>query len=165
MRQLALVRHAKSSWAEPALDDFDRPLNKRGNRDAPFMGRKLKELGIHFDVVVSSPAVRALATARMIASEIGYAEERIQTDERIYEAPWQRLLAVANDINDVYSCAALVGHNPGMSHFAAVLAGDGPGDMPTGAVVLLEFEVSGWPEVGPAMATLRAYEYPKKYKS
>jgi phosphohistidine phosphatase len=165
MRQLALVRHAKSSWENPALDDFDRPLNKRGNRNAPFMGRKLKELGIHFDVIVSSPAVRALATARMIATEIGYSEERIQTDERIYEASRHRLLDVVNDIDEAHSCAALVGHNPGISDFAAVLARNGPGDMPTCAVVLLEFEVSVWSEVGPAMATLRAYEYPKKYKS
>ena len=165
MRQLALIRHAKSSWDDPALDDFDRPLNKRGNRDAPFMGRKLKGLGIQFDLIVSSPAVRALATARMIATELRYAEERIQTDERIYEASWQCLLDVVNDIDDAYSYAALVGHNPGLSHFAAILAGNGPGDMPTCAVALLEFEVSGWSETGPAMASLRAYEYPKKYKS
>lgn len=165
MRQLALIRHAKSSWDEPALDDFDRPLNKRGNRDAPFMGQKLKELGAEFDVIITSPAARALATTRLIAAEIGYPEEKIQTDERIYEASWQRLLEVVNDVDDVNSRVALVGHNPGMSHFAAVLAGDGPGDMPTCAIVLLEFDVAGWSEVGPAMAILRSFEYPKKYQS
>lgn len=163
MRQLALVRHAKSSWDDPALDDFDRPLNKRGNRDAPFMGRKLKELGLQFDLIISSPAARAMATTRILATETGYADDRIEANERIYEAPWQRLLEVVNEIDDVYRRVALVGHNPGMSDLAAVLTGNGPGDMPTCAIVLLVFEVSAWSTVGPAMATVSAFEYPKKY--
>ncbi len=165
MRQLALIRHAKSSWKEPALHDFDRPLNKRGKRDAPFMGRKLKELRFEFDVIITSPAVRALATTRLIATEIDYPEEEIKTDKRIYEASWQSLLEVVNDVDDVNSRVAVVGHNPGMSHFAAVLTGDGPGDMPTCAIALLDFDVSGWSEIRPAMARLRAFEYPKKYRS
>lgn len=163
MRHLALIRHAKSSWDNLDLDDFDRPLNKRGYRDAPFMGKKLGERGIAFDVIISSPAARALATSRLIAAEIDYPEDRIQTDERIYEASWQGLMEVVNGIDDAHSRAAIVGHNPGMSHFAAVLAGDGPGDMPTCAIALLEFSISSWSEAGPAMGRLRSFEYPKKY--
>ena len=86
MKKLYLARHAKSSWKNPDLDDYDRPLNKRGIRDAPFIGKKLKEKNILPDLIISSPAIRAITTAKELAAQMGYPEENIILDENIYEA-------------------------------------------------------------------------------
>ncbi len=86
MKHLFLIRHAKSSWDHAELSDFDRPLNKRGKRDAPMMGRRLAKRGVNPDLILSSPAKRALKTARIIGSEIGSPKGDIHTDKRIYEA-------------------------------------------------------------------------------
>ena len=85
MKTLYLVRHAKSSWKYPNLDDFERPLNKRGRKNAPFMGKVLKELKVSPDLIISSPANRAAMTARIIAGKINYPLENILYSETIYE--------------------------------------------------------------------------------
>ena len=94
MKTLTLVRHAKSSWKDTSLADRDRPLNKRGKRDAPEMGRRLTAAGVRPSLIVSSPAVRAWTTAKIIANEIGYPREFLQRDSALY-------LASVNGILDV----------------------------------------------------------------
>ena len=87
MLQLTLIRHAKSSWKDTTLKDFERPLNKRGRHNAPLMGRVIQDSGLSFDRMVSSPAERAITTARLIAAQLGYPEQQIQTlDEQ--ELTW-----------------------------------------------------------------------------
>ncbi|MFM7274917.1 MAG: SixA phosphatase family protein, partial [Gammaproteobacteria bacterium] len=94
MKRLILCRHAKSSWADPGMADIDRPLNDRGKRDAPEMGRRLRERGVAPDLVVSSGARRARATARRIAAELGIDGDAVTIVERLYEASVATWLAV-----------------------------------------------------------------------
>src|SRR5689334_19829677 len=116
MKTLYVMRHAKSSWAQMDLDDFDRPLNDRGLKTAPFMGTVMRENGYMPDVIISSPAVRASSTARLVKAAANIASE-LQFDKRIYEASSQSLNEVAASIDDKYNSAMLVGHNPGIEGF------------------------------------------------
>jgi phosphohistidine phosphatase len=112
MKTLYLVRHAKSSWKYPNLDDFERPLNKRGRKNAPFMGTILKKLKVAPDLLISSPANRAAITARIIAAKINYPLEKIRYRESIYEFSEDALIHVIKQIDDSVNKAMIVGHNP-----------------------------------------------------
>ena len=118
MKTLYLIRHAKSSWKHPELTDFERPLNKRGRSDAPKMGRLLEKRKIIPDVFISSPAIRAAMTARIIADKLNYPLSDIQYADQIYEANAQELYDIIAGTDDQYSSAMLVGHNPGMTFLA-----------------------------------------------
>ncbi len=163
MKTLYLTRHAKSSWKELDLDDFDRPLNKRGKRDAPFMGQLLKKKNILPDVLISSPAVRAYTTARTIATEIGYPAENIMTDENIYEASSSELLDIINSIEDENRSAMLFGHNPGFTMLSNYLSGKDILNIPTCGIVKIEFEKEKWSDIEIDTGKLIWFEYPKKY--
>ena len=113
MKRLYIVRHAKSSWDDPFQDDFDRPLNKRGRKDAPRMGRRLAEKEIHPDMLISSPAERARATCVLIAERIGYPLTSVQTDQRLYHADEDQLLAVVRGFNRHNDEVMLFSHNSG----------------------------------------------------
>src|SRR2546421_80442 len=102
MKTLTLARHAKSSWDDLELSDFERPLNKRGRKDAPFMGELLHSRGFRPDLIVSSPANRALTTARIIAEELEYPLDRIIVNEKLYEADSGDILNVARATDDAY---------------------------------------------------------------
>ena len=94
MKMLYIIRHAKSSWADPIASDFERGLNDRGKRDAPKMGKRLKEKEIHPDIVISSPAKRALSTARRISEVLKFKKERVKTDSKLYHADETHLSVV-----------------------------------------------------------------------
>src|SRR5689334_22986953 len=111
MKTLFLVRHAKSSWAHLSLNDFDRPLNARGKKDAPFMGEILYNQHILPDLLLSSPAKRAFSTAKKIAKAIGYKKKEINTDKDIYDADEDTLLKVIHRQDQKYDSIMLVGHN------------------------------------------------------
>lgn len=96
MRTLTLIRHAKSSWADGMLNDYDRPLNKRGQENAPLMGRVLRDLGVSFELIVSSPALRAITTARFIALQLGYPENALVENPDLYAATTAGLLNIEN---------------------------------------------------------------------
>src|SRR5688572_19085866 len=113
MKTLYVLRHAKSSWNDPHLSDFDRPLNDRGERTAPFIGKLMRDRGLIPDVVISSPARRALETAKLVREAAGI-EPDILFDERIYEASPQALRQVAAEADDLLASIMLVGHNPGI---------------------------------------------------
>ena len=117
MKILILVRHAKSSWKNAYLLDIDRPLNKRGQRDAPVMGKRLAERDSTPDFLISSPATRALTTAEIIAQEIEYPVEDIVVDERIYGADVDDWLEIVQDLDDGWDCVMCFGHNPGITDF------------------------------------------------
>jgi len=162
MKTLYLVRHAKSSWDDPTLQDIERTLNKRGRRDAPTMGKRLAARGIHPDLVVSSPARRARETATILATELGYPAEKIAIDEGIWEADVTALLAVIGRLDDALDHVLLVGHNPGMTNIASRLHPDCPADLPTCAVVELRLEATSWGESGDADTVLVDVDYPKR---
>ena len=112
MKTLLLVRHAKSSWDHPGVDDHDRPLNARGRRDAPEMGRRLAERGLVPDRILSSTALRARTTAQLIAEGLGFDVDRIILDERLYAASADEVLRVIGEIDGDVGTAMVVGHNP-----------------------------------------------------
>jgi len=162
MKRLTLIRHAKSSWANPGLSDFDRELNERGRRAAPEMGRRLKARGFAPDTLVSSPAKRALTTARIIAGELGFDEGLIDTDERIYEASVEDLAKVTMDLDDDLEHVVLVGHNPGFTSFANWLANCMIDNIPTCGVVDMDFEVASWAKLEEDSGCMLDFDYPKK---
>src|SRR5687767_9333300 len=142
MKTLFILRHAKSSWDDPDLADFDRPLNGRGKSAAPFMGEVMKREAFEPDVIMSSPAVRARATA-LLVKESGDLSAEIRFDERIYEASAQALRQVAAGIDDSFRSAMLVGHNPGMEGFVRLLTG-GLEPMPTAALAVIDLDIASW---------------------
>ena len=162
MKTLYLIRHAKSSWKNDLLDDFDRSLNQRGKHDAPMMGKRLKKLGLQPDVIVCSPAKRAQKTAAKIADELNYPTEQIQLVPEIYEAELIDLLQVIEQLSDSAATVFLVGHNPGISGFAAYLTGDYAGNLPTCSVFAIDFQIDSWQEVSQGLGTCRFWDYPKK---
>jgi len=164
MKTLYIARHAKSSWKHGHLTDFERPLNKRGHSDAPMMGGILRERGANIRIIRSSPANRALTTARMIAEELGYPAENIETDERMYGAGSRELAAIVQMLPDDVDEAMVVGHNPAMMMLAEDLAGFDEDNLPTCGVVCVDFNVTSWRDALPGAGVIRYYEYPKKHK-
>ena len=163
MKILYLARHAKSSWKYPTLNDFERPLNKRGRKNAPFMGKILKELDIDIGLILSSPAIRASMTARLMAYQLDYPLENIIYNEAIYHAGEDTLLDVIAGIDHLINQAMLVGHNPGLTTLANIL-GDTPlSNIPTSGVCCLELNILSWNEVRNHRGKLQFFEYPKKY--
>ncbi len=148
MKDLILVRHAKSSWRDSSLDDHSRPLNRRGKRDAPEMGDRFARRGYDPDLIISSSADRALETAKAIAGKLGYPRERIRVEERIYHARVDELLKAIRGVDASVETLMLFGHNPGFTQLANLL---GPRDifnMPTCAVLHLRFEIDDWAGMG-----------------
>jgi len=163
MKRLYIIRHAKSSWANNQLSDFDRPLNDRGNRDAPIIGEVLKNKKVKPDLVISSSAKRALTTAKILSDIIGYPIENIEESYEIYETTTQNLLDVVNDIDDIYNSVIIFGHNPGFTRLANLLGDKYIENLPTCAVAEIELDVDSWEDVGIDSGKLVSFEYPKKY--
>lgn len=163
MRTLYLTRHAKSSWDDPTTDDFHRPLNDRGERDAPVMARVFKERGEPVDRLVSSPAVRAITTCKVFAKALGVAETAITQDKGIYLATAEMLLRTVNLLKDDWPRVMLFGHNPGFTELAEYISDADIGEMATCATVRIDFTVKTWGEVSAGLGTLVWYDYPKRH--
>src|SRR5438094_9352940 len=118
MKTLFLIRHAKSSWDDTALPDKDRPLNDRGKRDAPKMGKRLAKRDVKPDLILSSPAKRALTTAEIIAKKLDYKLKDIVVDDRLYAGAVNDLLNVVHKLGDKLERVMLFGHNPELTEFA-----------------------------------------------
>jgi phosphohistidine phosphatase len=164
MKTLFLVRHAKSSWDDRDLTDFERPLNERGLNDAPIIAKILHDRKIKPDLIISSPAVRALSTAQIFAKEFHYDFKNILEDERIYEAAMRDLTEVVREIPNDIACAMLFGHNPGISNFVNLLGDQFIADMPTCAIAGLELKINSWAELERRCGNVVLFEYPKKLK-
>src|SRR5215212_11668689 len=145
MRTLYLLRHAKSSWNDASLRDFDRPLNDRGRDAAARVGKRLASEKLSTPLLVCSPALRTRETAEIVLkSSKLHVEERF--DERIYEASLRELMEVISEIPDDKPVAILIGHNPGFEELLAFLTGE-VRRMPTGALAKIEFDVASWRDV------------------
>jgi phosphohistidine phosphatase len=162
MKHLWLVRHAKSSWKDPSLGDFDRPLNRRGLSDAPEMGRRLAAGSTRPQVLVSSPAVRAKTTAEFIAAALGYPAEEIRWEDRIYHASTFELIRLIRQMADDIESAMFFGHNPTMTDAANVLSGSSIENVPTCGVVQLHLDIPSWAQVEDGVAHLLDFDYPKR---
>ncbi len=162
MKTLYLVRHAKSDWGNPEISDKQRTLNQRGLRVAPMMGKKLAEQGIQMDVILSSPATRAITTARLIAEQLHYDELAIIQQEALYNADPNTLLNAINHIDDQHNSAMLVAHNPGISDLASLLSHELRRHMPTCTIVSIEFAVDTWQAVCAGGGKQLAFDIPAK---
>ena len=163
MKKLFLIRHAKSDWSNLLLDDFDRPLNKRGLKDAPFMAKLLKEKAIKADLIICSPSLRTKLTSDFFIKELDLKNEII-FEKAIYEAPYENLLEVLQKIDDKYKTIILVGHNPGLCDLANFLCEDYFENIPTCAIVEIDFDTNSWENIKKENSKVISFEYPKKYK-
>lgn len=163
MKNLYLIRHAKSSWSEPGLSDFERPLNHRGNRDAPFMAKLLKEKNVIPDKIISSPAVRAYSTAKVFAAELNYPVENIETSQNIYEAGAGEILSIIQSVNNNVNTLLLFGHNPGFTSLSNYLSDRQIDNIPTCGISCITFKSKLWSDVNINQGKLIAFEFPKKY--
>jgi phosphohistidine phosphatase len=145
MKTLLLLRHAKSSWKEPGLDDHDRPLNKRGKHDAPEMGKLVRKLDLAPDLILCSTARRAYDTARAVADACGYASE-IETQRDLYLSDTTCYLDILHHLPDEVGSVMVVGHNPDMEELLALLT-DNAEAMPTAALAQVELPISSWQEL------------------
>jgi phosphohistidine phosphatase len=161
MKRLILVRHAKSSWKNPGLMDFARPLNGRGKQNAPMMGKRLLGSGILPEEVVSSPAKRAWSTARLIASEIHFKEENLIADPEVYEADVDTLMEIIGNFSDDWQDVMLVGHNPGLTELAEMLTDREFGNLPTCAICCIEFAAERWADITQGSGRVYHYDHPK----
>lgn len=160
-RTLLLVRHAKSSWDEVALSDRERPLSARGKRDAPMMGERLARGGVKPDLILSSPACRALSTARLIAVALDYHAGDILVDDRLYACDAKTLLGVIAELGDEPKQVMLVGHNPEFTELAHRLARKIT-RMPTCAVAQFTFDGGLWSAIAGLKPMSASLDYPKK---
>ncbi|MBW8050762.1 MAG: histidine phosphatase family protein [Cytophagales bacterium] len=163
-KTLYIARHAKSSWTDPDLSDFERPLKKRGEKDAPMMGKILASKGVKPELIISSPAKRAITTAHILAKEIKYPIDKIVTNEEIYMASVSDLRDIIEQLNDSLKSVMLVGHNPGFTSLANYLTKHYFDNVPTTGVVAIGFDVSGWNKIKKNSGKVIFFEYPKKYK-
>lgn len=162
MKTLFIIRHAKSSWDDPTLADIDRPLNGRGKKDAPEMGRRLKSRSVMPDLMISSTAKRARKTARKIAGEIGYEKNDIILLNSLYHAGVTTIHEVVRQTQDYVDTLMIFGHNPGFTDFANFIARTEIYNIPTCGIVQVEFNTTNWLEVAPLNGKLVDFDYPKK---
>jgi phosphohistidine phosphatase len=160
MKTLFILRHAKSNWDNADLSDFDRPLNERGLKAAPFMGGVMKKNQFLPDLILSSPAKRAEQTAYLVKEAAGIASE-IKFDERIYEASPARLLEVIGEQNENSDSILLVGHNPGLEGLLRALTGKMQ-PMPTAALAVIDLQADKWSEINSSTGNLRILIRPKE---
>jgi len=165
MKTIILVRHAKSSWKDLSLDDFDRPLNKRGKKNAPFMGKKLKERHINPGLILSSSAKRARKTATAIAKAIGYPKKKIIFDDKMYHTGAWYLYEMVRRLDDDNETIMLFGHNPGFNDFADLLLKKNPVyNIVTSGVYCIRFNVDRWENVREGQGEAVFFDYPKRYQ-
>lgn len=170
MRTLSLLRHAKSSWDDPVLDDFDRPLSERGRRDAPRMGAFMAERGLIPDLVLCSSARRTRETLDLVLAPLGRPDIAVTFSRDLYLAPAEALLNALRGCDAGRRHVLLVGHDPGLSELCAELAGSGPRDdlaamaskFPTAGLAVVDIEAPDWRALGLGQGRLRLFMTPKR---
>ena len=164
MKKLYIIRHAKSSWDSPELSDFERPLNKRGIRDVPDMGQRLYELGIKPDLIISSPANRAITTARGIAKAINFPTSLIQQEIDLYHASTSTIKEVISQVDQSVNQLMIFGHNPGFTDLISRVSEFNLYNLPTCAVCGISFSFDNWSRILTSRGEKFLYDYPKSKK-
>ena len=163
MKTLYLLRHAKSSWKDDTLDDFERPLKKKGLGDAQLVGKVIRQREIGLDLVISSSAERARQTTQLVLMSADKQVE-LKFDERLYEAGMRRLLTLVSRLDNQANSVMLVGHNPGFEELLKTLTGEAH-TMPTAALAGIEFDVDDWSQVKARTGRLTLFLTPKDLKN
>lgn len=161
MKRLLIVRHAKSSWDNPHLSDFERPLNNRGKKDAPDMAKRFFKARIQPQQLISSPANRALTTAKEFAKQLGFAKEEIHEDENHYHASSGELRSLIRDFDDEFDCIMIFGHNPGLTYLINELSDFRLDNLPTCGICGIEFPIESWSQVKKGSGKKFYYDFPK----
>jgi len=161
-RQLTLLRHAKSSWEDASVRDRDRPLNKRGERDAPLMGHRLRAREVRPALILMSPAIRTRRTAQIVAREIGYPVEFLQQEEDLYLASAKQIVEVLARQDGSFRDIVVCGHNPGITDLANQLTGAGIDNVPTTGIVIIGLDLDRWADLAKAEGRLVLFDYPKR---
>jgi phosphohistidine phosphatase len=168
MKTLYLVRHAKSNWDNTELSDFDRPLNDRGKKDAPRMGKRLREKKVTPNIMLSSPAERALTTCKEIANVLDFPKGKIKTDKRLYHADEDQILKVLSELKDAArdseEVVMIFGHNPGLTEFANSLLNESLMNIPTCGVVHATLNIEHWRDIHFGCGQMLNFDFPKKIK-
>jgi phosphohistidine phosphatase len=160
--RLTLLRHAKTEAQHSGQEDWDRMLEPRGQKDAPEMARRLRERKLKPDLMITSPAVRALTTAQIFARELHLPAAKLQQDERLYLASPKVLKEVIRELGGTTPHLMIVGHNPGLTEFADKVSAERDIDnMPTCAIYTLEFEIKNWGELEWDSGVNVDFDYPK----
>jgi phosphohistidine phosphatase len=163
MKTLLLIRHAKSSWTDPDMDDFDRPLNKRGKANAPEMAQRLITRGMVPELIISSPAKRARTTAKIMANEWSYPKQAILLEEELYLCYAATFLKVITKIDDDIGAVAIFAHNPGITDFANYLTEEIRIDnVPTTGIFGIQADTDSWKDFDLAKKKFLFFEYPRK---
>lgn len=161
MKILYLCRHAKSSWADPGMDDLDRPLNDRGLRNAPHMAHVFEQRGEPLDLILTSPAERALTTAKFFQEALALKKEAFVQDRSIYLAEKDTLLRILHALPATADRVMLFGHNPGFTELVQHLSDAGIDNLPTCGLVRIDFPLDDWLHIGKHSGTLVWFDYPK----
>ena len=159
-KELIIIRHAKSDWENANLKDFDRTLNKRGKANAPEMAHRLLKEGIIPQLIISSPAVRALTTAKFFADTWQIPLTEINQEPTIYEASVKTLLKVVNQFDNRFDKIAMFGHNPGFTDLVNYFGGH-IDNMPTCSVAILKFPFNDWAMISEGTGKISLFDYPK----
>jgi phosphohistidine phosphatase len=162
MKSLFLIRHAKSSWDTPGLRDFDRPLNERGLHEAPMMAQLLLQKGFKPDLLVSSPAKRAISTAKFFAHTFGIQDEAIVRQPSIYEASVRDILEIISNLPDAADVVLIFGHNPTFTDVANRFADDFIDNVPTAGIVYMESDAERWAEFYEVNTHVKGKFFPKE---
>lgn len=160
MKNLFLLRHAKSSWKDALIDDFERPLNKRGKRDAPQIAYRFSKRGFDVDLIISSSAKRTSDTAKIFADILRLKSETVFKKE-LYEASYQEILEVINHINEKFGNVLIVCHNPGVTNLVNYLSDNYIDNLPTSGIVGLSTDLN-WKEIKQNSCSFLFFDYPKK---
>lgn len=161
MKTLLLVRHAKSDWNDPGLDDFDRPLNERGKRDAPVMAHRLLDKKIMIDAFIASPAKRAKKTATIFAAAYKVDKEDIIFRDELYGAGPTVFYDVVMNADKQFDSIAIFSHNPGITDFANLLTTTRIDNIPTSGVFAIKAECDKWKDFASAKKEFWFFDYPK----
>jgi phosphohistidine phosphatase len=162
MKTLLLIRHAKSSWEDFSVPDFERPLNERGKNDAPRMARKIKDRSIKIDAFVSSPAKRAKKTAELFMKVFKEKEKNLIVIPSLYEAPIKTFFDVVYSLDDKFDTVAVFAHNPGITGFVNSLGCETVDNMPTCAIYAFSIKTKKWKDFGNSDKKFLFFDFPKK---
>lgn len=165
MKRVFLIRHAKSSWSDPGLTDFDRPLNNRGYSDGPLMARKLAEKVGGVDCIYSSTAKRAIETTNFFVEEQQFNFSELIMEDQLYHASAKKILEIISTADNSHSSLAIVGHNPGLTQLANDFSNVTIDNVPTTGIFAVEFEIENWENILTKNGSLLFFDYPKRYKT
>ena len=160
MKTIYLGRHGKAAGMDSDISDFNRTLIEKGENDSILVGRRLKELKIQPSLVITSPAARALTSAKLIAKELGYRQKSIRTRKALYEQSEDAILNIIHEIDEMHDSVMLVGHNPSVTYFARTFAKDFKMDIPTCGVVGIEFNTNKWRNISENQGILKLHVFP-----